>query len=62
MIKDLWYDDENALIMLREYLFREENIIKHRSKEIWHSKTKKEVIDILHFVDRGDGLYSWQFE
>ena len=62
MIKDLWYDDEIALIMLREYLLREENITKHRSKVICHSKTKKEVIDILHFVDMGDGLYLWQFE
>ena len=62
MIRDLWYDDKEALLLLRDYLLREENINKHRSEELWHTKTENEVIEILHFIDRGNGLYSWQFE
>ncbi len=62
LIKDLWYDNKKALSMLRDYLLREENVTKYRSKEIWHSQTNSEIIEILHFLDRGNGLYSWQLE
>lgn len=62
IVKRVWYLDKKPLSMLRDYLLREENVEEYRSKELWHSMTDETIVETLHFIDRGNGFYSWQFE
>ena len=62
IVKRVWYLDKKPLSMHRDYLLREENVEKYRSKELWHSMTDETIVETLHFIDRGNGFYSWQFE